>query len=274
MKRILISQKADWIRKCRDKTDKDKYEITYGTLSDEKNFGNYDAVIPLFEHDSTYLNNHAQTLKGIKFNIPSNDVIQLCYDKKRFHNFLTKEDFGNFVPEISDELKPPYILKKIFDEWGRNSYLINSVTEEEAHRERLVSGSFFKQLYVSGREELTTHFIFSKGKFQYMHSLLFKFKPCRYVKGRQLPPFKNASISVVKNSFVDIFTQILSRLNYEGVGCIDYKVKDGKPLIFEINPRVGGSLPLDVNRFLGCYLKSLKYSFLRKMRYTVRLYKE
>jgi predicted ATP-grasp superfamily ATP-dependent carboligase len=56
---------------------------------------------------------------------------------------------------------------------------------------------------------------------------------------------------------VDLFSQILERLSYEGTACFDYKVVDGKPLVFEINPRYGGSLSGDVTAYLDAYVDAL-----------------
>jgi hypothetical protein len=39
-------------------------------------------------------------------------------------------------------------------------------------------------------------------------------------------------------------------LNFQGLCCFNYKLVDGQPVIFELNPRFGGSLPRDINRML------------------------
>jgi carbamoylphosphate synthase large subunit len=40
-------------------------------------------------------------------------------------------------------------------------------------------------------------------------------------------------------------------------------VVDGRPVVFEINPRFGGSLSLDVTAYLDAYLASLKRPSMR-----------
>jgi hypothetical protein len=42
-----------------------------------------------------------------------------------------------------------------------------------------------------------------------------------------------------------------------GTCCIDYKIDNGLPKLFEINPRYGASLTGDINRYLKAYLRSL-----------------
>jgi hypothetical protein len=57
--------------------------------------------------------------------------------------------------------------------------------------------------------------------------------------------------------FEDVFTRILRRLDYVGVACFDYKVRDGKPLIFELNPRLGASMAGSIHRLLPACLAIL-----------------
>jgi predicted ATP-grasp superfamily ATP-dependent carboligase len=53
-----------------------------------------------------------------------------------------------------------------------------------------------------------------------------------------------------KCSYIDIFSDLLNAIGFEGLCCIDYKVKNGIPYIFEINPRFGGSLSFYFFSFL------------------------
>ena len=53
--------------------------------------------------------------------------------------------------------------------------------------------------------------------------------------------------------YLDKFSAILNSIGYEGLCCFDYKVINGKPQIFEINPRFGGSL----SAYFFTFLKKL-----------------
>jgi len=48
--------------------------------------------------------------------------------------------------------------------------------------------------------------------------------------------------NIVKCKHLELFSNILKNIGYQGLCCIDYKMKDNSPMIFEINPRFGGSL--------------------------------
>jgi carbamoylphosphate synthase large subunit len=258
---INISNKKDWINKCKDKIDNSRFNITYSNLLDKKQYRKFDAVIPLYEKDIHHLKKFPSK-NGSVFLIPSTEVMDICEDKKKFYDFMVSNRFDKYIPQISDSLSPPYILKKKLDEFGKNSFIIKDNFEEQKYQNQLEDKEYFKQEYISGKDEFTTHFIFDNGEFKYIHTLKFTFKVNHYVKGAQLPPFKNAVITKSQNEFIEVFKEILTALNYRGVGCFDYKLFDGIPKIFEINPRVGGSLPLDVNRFLDSYIHALKPSRL------------
>ena len=55
----------------------------------------------------------------------------------------------------------------------------------------------------------------------------------------------------------DLFGDILGKLDYEGAACFNYKLADDAPRIFEINPRFGGSLVMDVTAFVDAYRAAL-----------------
>ena len=259
-KRILISPKHDWVQKCKGIINFDQFDIDYREIEKVNNLYKYDAIIPLYEKDSRYLNKKKNSFKNQKFLIPSNEVIAICEDKKRFYDVLESHGLGKYTPKIDPSLSPPYILKKKITEWGKDTFIINNVQEEQDYQEELQSPDFFKQEYIKGKEEITCHFLIVDGIIQYAYTLSFLFEHAIYVKGLPMPSFGNAVITEVESTHLPLFQNILLAIGYEGVGCFDYKIKDGEPLIFEINPRVGGSLPLDVNRFLGLYCEIMKPS--------------
>ncbi|HXQ15763.1 MAG TPA: hypothetical protein VN814_14185 [Caulobacteraceae bacterium] len=58
-------------------------------------------------------------------------------------------------------------------------------------------------------------------------------------------------------AYTALLGEILSALDYQGTACFNYKVVDGKPLIFEINPRYGASLSVDVTGYVDAYFGAL-----------------
>lgn len=256
--KVLISNKEDWIIKTEGKIDLTKFDIIYGKLEDQNYMNNFDAIIPLYESEVIYLNKFYSNKFREKYLLPKTDVLKICEDKKSFYEFMTKNGFSNFTPLVSQSLPIPFILKKRIDEWGKNAFIIQNKQDLNQYKEQLLSKEFIRQEYFFGKEEFTTHFLFKDDEIKYLFTLKFVFKNDCYVKGAPSPPFKTANITVSKTDFIHTFTEILKSINYEGVGCFNYKIKDGVPKIFEINPRVGGSLPLDVNNFLSSYVAQLE----------------
>ena len=58
------------------------------------------------------------------------------------------------------------------------------------------------------------------------------------------------------DKFLNDFENILSLMNYQGICCFNYKILDGKPKIFEINPRFGGTMPYFIDQGIHSYIKA------------------
>jgi len=257
MIKILCSDKDDWKMKCSQQHyNKNLYKFTYTNFDAHPKINRYDLVLPLYEKDIFILNDFYKNTTG-NFLIPSNEVVKFCNNKNAFNRHLIENGFEKYIPKLFDQKREfPYILKKNLDEWGLNSHIIDSEEKEKHFADFLNHPEYFKQQYIVGEDEYTTHFIFDKNKIVYHFTLHFKFPDKIFVKGLQSPSFKTAQISPVETMFSDLFEQILININFSGIGCFNFKIVDGIPKIFELNPRVGGSLPLDLENFIDAYKKT------------------
>jgi predicted ATP-grasp superfamily ATP-dependent carboligase len=61
-----------------------------------------------------------------------------------------------------------------------------------------------------------------------------------FIKGQNYNSHSSTLIDL-HQKYVKIFDKILLKINFRGICCIDYKIVNNKPIIFEINPRFGGS---------------------------------
>jgi hypothetical protein len=52
---------------------------------------------------------------------------------------------------------------------------------------------------------------------------------------------------------------IIKLLNYSGCACFNYKIVDGAPIIFEMNPRVGASFTRAPDQYLESYFESIRW---------------
>ena len=60
--------------------------------------------------------------------------------------------------------------------------------------------------------------------------------------GRIKGPLRPGRARLVATRHRGTFAAMLRAIGYQGLCCIDYKMRSGVPLILEVNPRIGGSL--------------------------------
>jgi len=236
--KILFSRKEDWEPVIRWNFRYTQHELTFGNLSVE-NIEKYDLIVPLTIDDIKYLNGVRHLIINNPIPIPTTESLCLCDDKRLFNQTLIENNFGNFIPTMSNELQVPYILKKKIDGFGVNSHVIYDREQELKFPEAASSQDYFRQELVPGKYEYATHILFSKGKIVHSINIEYTFETDIFIKG------KNKQISMKKVSqclYLSAFSSILNLIGFEGLCCVNYKVIDNQPLIFEINPRFGGSL--------------------------------
>jgi biotin carboxylase len=67
-------------------------------------------------------------------------------------------------------------------------------------------------------------------------------------------PFAENKIVTMETEVLEVFRNIFKLANYSGPANVNFKLRDGKPIIFESNPRFGGSM------FLPMFRPQLKQS--------------
>ena len=132
----------------------------------------------------------------------------------------------------------PYILKKRIDEWGANSHIVHCAAQEALYADKLVAADYFRQEYIQGKTEYTSHILFKQGRVVCSTTLEFMFENAIFIKGRE----PDCGRTVCECTYLELFGRILASIGFEGLCCFNYKVLDKQPMIFEINPRFGASL--------------------------------
>lgn len=203
------------------------------------NLRGQDLVVPLQLPDMETLRRHASLLPRSLLPLPDPACVALCDDKLRFHHAMLAASFGQYLPEIADALPFPYVLKKRNDAWGVNTHIIASHDDELRHAGQLRDADYFRQAMIPGRREYATHLLMRDGRvaaaitmeYTYAHDL---HKKCR----EQLPHYTRLR----RSTHLGLFRDMLTVIGFEGLCCVNYKLHQGQPRIFEINPRFGGSL--------------------------------
>jgi carbamoylphosphate synthase large subunit len=236
--------------------DRSVYDPVMGDPS-EHDLDNFDFVVPLTMADRAALD-RGESDGPVRAIIPSTEAVRLCHDKLAFNRMMMESGFGRYIPEVieCEEAKPPFILKRREDEFGFNSEVIRTEQDYIRAKERIDSDEFFKQTYIDGEIEHATHILMRKGEVAYQKTVRYEMKTGDYVKGHQT---SHEDVSWLDGTpSVDIFAGMLRAAGFNnGTCCIDYKIVGESPKVFEINPRFGGSLPYDINRYLAAYASAL-----------------
>jgi predicted ATP-grasp superfamily ATP-dependent carboligase len=247
--RILFS--ADYgnektIRRCFSLS---RHKIKFAAFTRE-NIRESDLVVPLLIHDVRMLQKSRDLLENNPIKIPKEEVVNLCDNKYLFNTTLVKKGFQDFVPKIGTDLRLPFMLKKKVTWAGDFCYVISDAETKEKYSELINSNDYFCQEIIGGVNEYATHILFKDGKIVKALTVEYTFYDEIPINGKSGFAFTK----IVKCNCLDTFAAILNAIGYEGLCCFDYKIEDGKPKIFEINPRFGGSL---ANYFIS-FINNLK----------------
>jgi len=211
--------------------------LLFDAFTDE-NIEKSDLAVPLTMKDLKYLSSHRKLAARNLIPIPDLAAIEICDDKYLFYQTLKEKGFGDYLPRIGTHPPYPYILKKRVAEDGDNCYLVFDAADEKAHQAELSDPEYFSQEIIAGHNEYATHILLKDGKIQSCINIKYTFKEDLPIKGQ------NTYISreISGCPYLDSFAQMLNAAGFEGLCCVNYKVRDNRPYVFEINPRFGGSL--------------------------------
>jgi carbamoylphosphate synthase large subunit len=175
--------------------------------------------------------------------VPSKELVKMASHKDAFYNFLLDHGFKGYFPQKLDALNfnKPFIVKRLHGEGGFGIFL---VWDEERYKEVLKQPSlknepYILEEYIEGDDEYVFYAVCKKGEVLWHASLIGQPpKDSRVQKGS----FANASEIKISEEIYTVFEGIFKALNYDGPANFNYKLKDNRPIIFEMNPRIGGTL--------------------------------
>ena len=253
--KIAFSRFLDWEDAITGAIDANRFDAGFielhALMSDA--FDAFDAIVPLPLEDYPALDQRPD-LNGRRFWRPSLEAVALCHDKLALNRTLIAAGFGAHIPALREPGPPwPYIWKSRRNHFGLRTAVIPNAEVEAVALAGEPGG--FAQTLVLGETEYAAHILFVRGQVRYAGVCRYTLRSAQGVNGHWHAPASRTFRDGCEQ--LELFTAMLRAVGYEGLACFDYKLQDGRPMVFEINPRFGGSLTMDINRFLAAYLASL-----------------
>jgi len=214
------------------------HEIQFGEFGPDT-AADFDVLVPLLHVGAVRrLDELRPLLRNNRLPIPSRAAIDVCDDKLAFHQRMIARGLAEVVPRIGNELAPPYMLKRRWGDSGRDVHLVLDDSDARKLSANARSQEYFRQELVPGREEYTAHVLFINGRIRRALCIQYEMMHDAYVKGSLKPGRQR----IVRCPHLPVLARVLSAVEFEGLCNIDFKLRDGKPLVLEVNPRVGASL--------------------------------
>ncbi|RVT97673.1 hypothetical protein EOD42_07610 [Rhodovarius crocodyli] len=222
-------------------------------LLSEANLCDADVVVPLTLFDRQCLEGR-HSPNAI---VPTAASEALCHDKLAFNLAVMEAGLGKHIPaivEVPDSF--PVILKRRRDAWGEHSRILHGLPPSA-----LDPAEHFLQAYIPGNEEWATHLLLRNGQVMFEATIRYEMPLGPYVKGIRMGELRS-EWQTDETPHLECFQRILQAVGFtEGTCCFDYRVHEGVPLVFELNPRFGGSLMGQIGPYLDAYRAALAVEF-------------
>jgi carbamoylphosphate synthase large subunit len=214
-------------------------------------FKNYkkSVLIPLSVDDNL---NHP---KGCLTLVSSKETINTFNNKDLFYNFLEDNNLKEYFPKTVDSASPilefPFIMKRLDLYGGVGVALIWDQERYEwaLNNHRFKGQRYIVQEYIEGEVEYVTQVMCKDGDI--LWNATFESAVPQDSKVT-MGAFKDPKLVNMDLEVIKVFRKIFKLANYSGPANVNFKIRNGKPVIFESNPRFGGSMFLPETRL---YLK-------------------
>lgn len=198
-----------------------------------------------------------------KFCGNNKEHIDIFNQKCLFAQFLINNELLNLIPKTYavncsnkilhyDNIQFPCIIKKNISEGGAHVVIVHNQKMLEICEKKYSDYIIQEFIINEDKTEYTCNFYIDKGEI--ITSVYYKDNSVRETLFHiQHGGLCNKKKMNDMNKYNNDFEKIFKKLNYTGFACIDFTLIDNKIKIFEINPRLGGTLvtdPIDFEIFL------------------------
>jgi hypothetical protein len=188
--------------------------------------------------------------KEFAASVPSIEALRLLSDKSEFAEFAQTQGLAHFCPEVFktvDRVNFPCVIKRLDLNAGAGITIATTKASlhEQLHQSPWKDQPVLLQAFISGHEYVT-HCVCSEGQIKWhctygyeLSDLTIRTPANMGVSRKVLPPA----------GALDVIKKFIKALAFNGPCNVDYKVDaNGSIFVFEINPRLGGSLMLKENQ--------------------------
>lgn len=207
------------------------------------------------------INRHDTLLKkfGFRFITNSSETLQNLVDKQRFYEKMLAHGFGQYVPQYYqniDDVKYPCMVKIKSGGAGRGTFIAYDRDDLKKLEDNMIMSE-----YLPSQTEYATSIFLKDGKI--IKHFTFSKTSKNEVYILQNEKDEDIKITPCDTPFLDLFEKIVQVLSNEETYCqcsINFKIEEGIPKIFEINPRIGYTLAGFPEQF-----KEMMYSYIKEL---------
>ena len=238
---IYFSHKEDIVNYC----EENNIEILFAN--------NYRTQRVILEN-SEYLKKN-----GLKFIVNNKEALNNFVDKELFYDVMVKNGFKEYVPEYytnKDDVKFPAMVKIKSGGAGKGMFIAYNQDDLAELKEDMIISEYLPTDTEYGLSifmkdgKIIEHFTYSKKSKNDVYILQHENQDDIEVKRCEIP-------------FLELFEKIVVALSGKDGYCqcsINFKINDGIPKIFEINPRIGYTLagfPDDFKKLMDRYIEEI-----------------
>ena len=176
------------------------------------------------------------------FKIDSSYLKQL-EDKKLFVDYVSKNNLKKFFPRIYTKSCNRNEDKLVIVKPRDSAFSIGVYKKKLRELKDCEFDENVVQEYIYESKEYAGYFVSHNGNITNAFAYVGEYGNTEYIKcaGGKFDPTPQKRV-ILNDKLKQIFELFLKPCSYTGTCCFDFKIKDRKLYVFEINPRMGGSL--------------------------------
>jgi hypothetical protein len=247
---ILFSLHDVWEPPARRSFASLPHKLTFAPI-ERADLSRFDLIVPLSLADASFLRSQPDHIRAHVVPLPDAACTALCHDKPRLNETLISAGFGAHVPPMGADLAPPFICKPMHGENSDNCIMVPDYATILRLGDALEQPGLFRQAAVRGEVEYATHFVLRDGRLERELTVAYHHEAPLFVKGVAAQPVVARVLGPCPDA--QTLAAMLRAIGYNGIGCANFKMADGRLQLLEINPRIGGSLM----EYFATFLRSL-----------------